>query len=451
MRRETRGAATGSHASTLRPTASEAERALLVATMPPGSPVSEIEEAVQELRRLAETAGLSIAATTGQSIRRRNPATLIGAGKVAEIREIVRTAAANVVIFDDPLLPAQQRNLERELDVKVLDRHQLILDIFARRARTNEGKLQVELAQLQYLLPRLTRHWTHLSRLGGGVGTRGPGETQLEVDRRRVRERISHLRHRLRHVERTRQLHRRERQEVPFPCVALVGYTNSGKSTLMRALTRARVLVEDKLFATLDPTVRRLLLPGGETVMLIDTVGFIDKLPPELIEAFKSTLEEVRTADLLLHVVDAANPNGVDQMKVVDSVLREIDAIDCPMILALNKTDLCEGRLDLEHEAFPRTEGACVRISALKGVNLAELLRAIEAALAARKERVHCTIGSDEGRLCAWVRRAGSILHEEYHDGVVELTVLLPAKAAGQLRKQLESRRPCTSSHPVQC
>ena len=319
------------------PRSAAAERAILVGTSPPGRPLPSDDRSILELQGLAETAGLQVVSTARQALRCRNPATLIGAGKVAEIGEHLRSAAADVVVFDDPLLPAQQRNLERAFGVKVIDRHQLILDIFARRAHTNEGKLQVELAQLQYLLPRLTRHWTHLSRLGGGVGTRGPGETQLEVDRRRARERIAHLRRKLEGVERTRQLHRRERQGVPFPCVALVGYTNSGKSTLMNAFTRAGVLVEDKLFATLDPTVRRLALPSGGTVMLIDTVGFIEKLPPELIEAFKSTLEEVRTADLLLHVVDAANPSAAEQVRVVDHVLGQIGAGDHPSIMVLNK------------------------------------------------------------------------------------------------------------------
>jgi len=385
---------------------------------------------------LAETAGLDVVAATSQFIRRQRPATLIGSGKVSEVRDLARQFQAQVAIFDDSLSPAQQRNLERAVGIKVLDRQQLILDIFARRARTNEGKLQVELAQLQYLLPRLTGHWTHLSRLGGGVGTRGPGETQLEVDRRRVRERIAHLRRRLRDVERTRRLHRRERQGVPFPCVALVGYTNSGKSTLMNALTHAGVTVEDKLFATLDPTVRRLGLPGGETVMLIDTVGFINKLPPELIEAFKSTLEEIRTADLLLHVVDASNPHAADQVRVVDVVLREIEASERPTIVVLNKVDLCADNEPLP-PGLPRpSEGALVLISARTGANLSALLEAMSAALAGAKERVHCTLRLDDPALYGWLHKVGRILHEEYHDGVVELTALLPPKVAGQLRKR---------------
>jgi GTP-binding protein HflX len=417
-------------------TTTASERALLVITALPGHETAAHLDSESELRSLAETAGLDVVAATSQTVRRQRPATLIGSGKVAEVRDLARQHRVQAVVFDDTLSPAQQRNLERAVGTKVLDRQQLILDIFAQRARTNEGKLQVELAQLQYLLPRLTGHWTHLSRLGGGVGTRGPGETQLEVDRRRVRERIAHLRRRLRDVERTRRLHRRERQGVPFPCVALVGYTNSGKSTLMNALTHAGVAVEDKLFATLDPTVRRLGLPGGETVMLIDTVGFINKLPPELIEAFKSTLEEIRTADLLLHVVDAANPDAADQVRVVDAILAEIDASNRPRILALNKIDLSPGNAPLPPELSSRDEGGVVPISARTGANLPALLEAVSAALAGAKERVQCTLRLDDPTLYAWVHKVGRIVHEDYRDGIVELTALLPPKAAGQLRKR---------------
>jgi GTP-binding protein HflX len=423
------------------PTGRRPERALLVGTTLPGPRLLAPDESLTELTRLAETAGVDVVGSSAQTIRRVNPATLVGRGKVTELHHLVRTTSADVVIFDDPLSPAQQRNLERALTVKVLDRNQLILDIFAGRAQTNEGKLQVELAQLRYLLPRLTRHWTHLSRLGGGVGTRGPGETQLEVDRRRVRERIARLRMRLRDVERTRGLHRHERREVPFPGVALVGYTNSGKSTLMNALTRAGVLVEEKLFATLDPTVRRLALPGGETVMLSDTVGFINKLPHQLIDAFKSTLEEVRTADLLLHVVDAANPSAAEQMRVVESVLEEIGAGNRPAIVVFNKMDLPGAAPPTHALGRPLAEGAVVRVSARTGDGLPDLRRAVEAALTAEKELVHCTLGAREGRLLAWMRRLGRIVREEYHDDQVEVTALLPPKAAGQLRKQLGGAR----------
>src|SRR6266851_3993310 len=303
------------------------------------------DESLDELARLSETAGLEVIERVVQTLREGiHSATFIGTGKVAEVKDLVTETGANVVIFDDDLSPAQQRNLEAELGLKVIDRSQLILDIFAQHARSLAGKLQVELAQLEYLRPRLTRQWAHLSRLGGGVGTRGPGETQLEVDRRRIRERIAQLRRRLRDVERTRGLHRHERSTVPFPTLALVGYTNSGKSTLMNTLTRAGVLVEDRLFATLDPTIRKLRLPEGLTVLLADTVGFIHKLPHQLVEAFKGTLEEVRAADLLIHVVDVAHPAWAEQVRVVEDVLGEIGAGERPVVLALNKVDLLGGQ-----------------------------------------------------------------------------------------------------------
>ncbi len=414
-------------------TAREAERAVLVAAELPRM-LLPVGESLAELARLAETAGLVVVGHAAQPLRRINPATFVGRGKVEALREQVAATAANVVIFDDPLTPAQQRNLEKALECKVIDRSALILDIFARRARSLEGKLQVELAQLQYLLPRLTRQWAHLSRLGGGVGTRGPGETQLEVDRRRVRERIAVLRQRLREVERTRRLHRTERASVPFPTVVLVGYTNAGKSTLMNALTRAGVLVEDRLFATLDPTVRRLRLPEGQTVLLSDTVGFIHKLPHQLVEAFKSTLEEVRTADLLVHVIDVAAPSWPEQARVVEDVLEEIGAGDRPCIRALNKVDLAP-------VAAPGAVG--VRISARTGSGLAELLRAIEARLSVGLERVRCDLPPARGDLLAWLRRSGRIVEEYYRDGRVTVTALVPPKVAGQLRKRLPEAGAC--------
>ncbi len=393
-----------------------------------------IEESLAELARLADTAGLDVVATVVAPLRRVNPATFVGTGKVEEVKQLVAATRADVVLFDDPLTPAQQRNLERAFGVKTLDRSALILDIFAQRARSLAGKMQVELAQYQYLLPRLTRQWTHLSRLGGGVGTRGPGETQLEVDRRRIRERIVQLRRRLQDVERTRRLHRADRASVPLPTVALVGYTNAGKSTLMNALTQAGVLVEDKLFATLDPTVRRLRLPQGQVVLLSDTVGFIHKLPHQLIEAFKSTLEEVRTADLLVHVIDAAHPGWPEQARVVERVLADIGARDRPVIRALNKMDL------LPPGVPPPPAGPdAVRLSARTGAGVPALLAAIESRLTAGLERVRCEVPSARGDVLAWLRQAGRIVEEYYANGAVTVTALLPPKAAGQLRKRLAS------------
>jgi GTPase len=413
-------------------TAAKQERAILVGTERARALIPA-SESLAELARLADTAGLQVAGQTMQPLRRINAATFIGMGKVDEIRALADANGGNVVIFDDALSPAQQRNLETRLDRKVIDRSALILDIFAQRARSLEGKMQVELAQLQYLLPRLTRQWTHLSRLGGGVGTRGPGETQLEVDRRRVRERIAQLRRRLGDVERTRGLHRHERETVPFPTVALVGYTNSGKSTLMNTLTRAGVLVEDRLFATLDPTIRRLRLPEGLTVLLADTVGFIHKLPHQLVEAFKSTLEEVRAADLLLHVVDASHPTWAEHVQIVQDVLRELEADGRPMLLVLNKIDLLPGTVP--------PAGAppdAIAISSTTGRGIPALLAGVETELTRGLERVRCELPSGRGDVLAWLRRTGRVVEEYYRDGVVTVTALVPPKVAGQLRKQME-------------
>jgi GTP-binding protein HflX len=317
----------------------------------------------------------------------------------------------------------------------VVDRSQLILDIFAQRARSNEGKLQVELAQLQYLLPRLTRRWSHLSRLGGGIGTRGPGETQLEVDRRRVRERIGTLKRRLASVERTRSLQRRERLEEPYATVALVGYTNSGKSTLMNSLTRAGVLVEDKLFATLDPTIRRLKLPNGDKIMVADTVGFINKIPHSLIEAFKNTLEEVRSADLLLHLVDMTHPLYEEQVEIVEEVLREIGAGETPALMVPNKIDLAPER------SFYRSVGNGVRqvcpISALTGRGIDRLLASIGNILDRGKERSEFSFSPSQGSLLSILRGRGRVLEEKFEADRIRVSALVTPKLAGQMRKWL--------------
>jgi GTP-binding protein HflX len=352
-----------------------------------------------------------------------------------------------VVLVDGILSPAQQRNLTERFNAKVLDRSQLILDIFATRARSLEGKLQVELAQLEYMLPRLTRAWTHLSRLGGGVGTRGPGETQLEVDRRRVRERIVRLRRRLEDVERTRELHREERAAVPYATVALVGYTNAGKSTLMNTLTDAGVLVEDKLFATLDPTVRRLDLPGGERVLLVDTVGFIHGLPHQLVEAFKSTLEEVRRADLLLHVVDASHAEVAEQIRVVGSVLDDIGAGETPTILAWNKIDVAE--TPAPRPATQEPPIIDVRpISARKGEGVPELLAAIERWLERERVYLEVAVPSARGDLLAWLHRSAKVVEERYENGAAHVVALATPKAAGQIRKRLQGVECSTSPTP---
>jgi GTP-binding protein HflX len=397
-------------------------------------------ESLAELRALTLSAGAEVEATVSQKLKAPDPRTFIGKGKAAEVREIAQRSHATVVIFDDALSPAQARNLEKELGLRVIDRSQLILDIFALRARTLEGKLQVEIAQLAYLQPRLTRQWSHLSRVrgggsgGGGVGTRGPGETQLEVDRRRLREKLTRLRVRLREVERTRTIQRRRRLEVPYPTVALVGYTNSGKSTLMNALTGAGVEAANRPFSTLDPTIRRLKLPGRLSVMVADTVGFIHRLPHGLIDAFKATLEEVRTADLLVHVVDASSELAGDRMDIVDRVLEEIGAGTTPRIIAMNKCDLAENppRVAGEHDI--------VAISALRGEGLDTLREAIARHFSGTRQEVAVTLAADRGDLVAMARRDGEVLSEEYRDGTVAMRALVSAAVAGRLRKAAIAR-----------
>jgi len=412
--------------------AEKRERAILVAVEHGREALLTAEASLAELARLSETAGVEVAAKVVQAVKRFHPGTLIGAGKIATIRELARTVEANLVIFDDELSPAQQRNLEEQCAVKVIDRTQLILDIFAQRARSQAGKLQVELAQLQYLLPRLTRQWGHLSRLGGGVGTRGPGETQLEVDRRRVRERLAMLRKRLAQVERTRELHRDNRAQVPYPTVALVGYTNSGKSTLMNRLTRAEVLVENRLFATLDPTTRLLRLPGGGEALLVDTVGFIHKLPHGFVDAFKSTLEEVRSANLLVHVVDASDAQAPEQMTVVEQVLGELGAAETPRITVLNKIDL--------PTTLPRPAvvGPGCAVSARTGEGLPQLLRQIGTLLAAQQERLRVRIPVARSDLLAELHRAGRVTEQSLDDGEFIVTAYVPPKIAGRVRRALQ-------------
>ena len=418
------------------PTQNPKERALLVGIeLPSGNHHVPLEYSLEELERLAETAGAMVLGTHHQQIKNVTPATLIGRGKVDEIQAKLKEIHADLVILDEDLTPAQQRNLESAFNIRVVDRSQLILDIFAQRARSNEGKLQVELAQLEYLLPRLTRQWTHLSRLGGGIGTRGPGETQLEVDRRRIRERIGHLKQRLRTVERTRMLQRKERDEVPFATVALVGYTNAGKSTLMNALTAAGVFVEDKLFATLDPTTRGLRLPNGDKVMLVDTVGFINKIPHSLIEAFKSTLEEVCNADLLLHLVDLTSPQFEEHIEVVRQVLVEIGAGAITTVLVPNKIDTAQDLPLAQLKNHDVTE--ICPISALTGQGIDRLLATVGAILDERKERFHGIFSPAQGALIAMLRDRGRIVQETYREDGVYVTAMVTPKLAGQMRKLL--------------
>ena len=404
-------------------------------TLPARDRQAPLDLSLEELERLAETAGATVLARHSQQVKSITPATLIGRGKVDEIQKSLRDSHADLVIVDEDLTPAQQRNLETAFKVRVIDRSQLILDIFAQRARSNEGKLQVELAQLEYLLPRLTRQWTHLSRLGGGIGTRGPGETQLEVDRRRIRERIGHLKQRLKTVERTRALQRQERHEVPFATAALVGYTNAGKSTLMNTLTHAGVFVEDKLFATLDPTTRALRLPNGDKVMLVDTVGFINKIPHSLIEAFKSTLEEVSRADLLLHLIDMSNPLWEEQIRVIEKTLGEIGAAEIPTVLVPNKIDVAGA----PPAARLKANGALdvCPISALTGAGVDRLLETVGQILDRGKEEFHACFAPSQGELVALLRERGRVVSESYDGDAIRVTAMVTPKLAGQVRKLL--------------
>ena len=308
-------------------------------------------ESLEELADLASAAGSRVAGTLVQKLSVPNPQTYLGKGKLEELISRQSASGYNLVIFDDELTPQQQQNLEKALKVKVIDRVALILDIFARRAHTREGILQVELAQHQYLLPRLAGQWGHLERLGGGIGTRGPGESQLETDRRLIRRKITKLEEQLEEVRRHRELYRERRRRAAIPVVALVGYTNSGKSTLLNALSRAEVLVENKLFATLDPTTRRLRLPDGTMLLLTDTVGFIRKLPPTIVEAFRATLEELQEATVLIHVVDMTSHNAAEQSAVVEGILHDLGLESKPRITALNKIDLLLDKNDGWDEA----------------------------------------------------------------------------------------------------
>ncbi len=402
------------------------ERTVLVWS---GEAAEEAETSLAELAALGRTAGLEVVATLTQRVRRPSAASRIGSGKVAELKELVDRTGAETVIFDDPLTPAQRRNLEATLGGKVIDRSQLILDIFALHATTRAGKLQVELAQLEYLLPRLTRQWTHLSRIRGGVGTRGPGETQLESDRRQVRKRIARLRARLADIDRTRRLQRKEREAVPYPTVALVGYTNAGKSSLMRRLTGADLLIADQLFATLDTTVRALDLPAGTRAMIVDTVGFIAKLPHELVESFKGTLEHVAAADLILHVTDWAQPEVQRRISVVEETLAELGAPRHRTLLVHNKTDLVSGR---------NTPAAGLAVSARTGAGIPELLGEIERRLTAAEQHVEILLPHDDGRTRAWLYENARVLQEDDDPGGLRIVARVTTKVAGRLRRMLE-------------
>jgi GTP-binding protein HflX len=389
------------------------------------------EESLEELAELARSAGAEVLERVIQARQAPEAATLIGSGKIQEVRGLAQGLRAELVLFDQELTPVQQRNLERALDARVIDRTQLILDIFARRARTREGQLQVELAQLNYLLPRLTGRGVEMSRLGGGIGTRGPGETQLETDRRRIGRRIRHLREQLEKVRRTRARHRSQRGGVPIDTIALAGYTNAGKSTLFNALTSAGVLESSRLFATLDPTLRALELPSRRRVLLSDTVGFIRGLPTTLVEAFRATLEEVCEAALILHVVDISNPRHREQAEQVEKVLSEIGAQDKPRLLVLNKIDLV---VPVERVSA----GPAIPVSAKTGEGLEELRRALDASPALEPVApawFHFALA--EGDKLSYLHDCAQVLRADYTSNGVDVEAVVTDSIRRRFRENL--------------
>jgi GTP-binding protein HflX len=401
------------------------ERVFLIGAELKSRTAWEVRDSLEELSELATTAGGEVIGDATQKLEAPVSGTFIGSGKADDFARHCRRLEVDTVIFDDELSPAQSRNLEKVFDCKVLDRTSLILDIFAQRARTREGKLQVELAQLQHLLPRLTRYWSHLSRQTGGIGMRGDGETQLETDRRRVQVRIDRIEQELEQVRRQRTTQRQGRQRHLWPLASIVGYTNAGKSTLLNALTGAEVFEEDKPFATLDPTTRRLRLPTNQNVLLSDTVGFIRKLPHRLVEAFKATLEEVVLADLLVHVVDASHPQAGDQICAVNQVLEEIGAAGRPTIMVFNKIDRLEnGELIGRHvEQFP----GAVAVSAKTGNGFPALLGEIGHQLRPVREFVELAVPHGQAAVMARLHAVGQVVERHYHGETARFKARIPA------------------------
>ena len=401
-------------------------RAILVGVKLRDTLIHETEESLQELQQLAETAGIEVVCETIQPRNQPNPTYFIGEGKVEELKPLIEELEADAVIFDEELSPAQNRNLEKALDVATIDRTGLILQVFAQRALTKEARLQVALAQLEYALPRLTRMWTHLSRLatggGGGRHLRGPGETQLEMDRRWVRRNIGQVRKALETVEKQRHIQRRRRSEKVK--VSLVGYTNAGKSTLFNRLTGEAVLAEDKLFATLDSTTRKVELPQKQQILLSDTVGFIKKLPHQLVAAFKATLEEVAQADLLLHVVDVSHPEAEAQITAVNVVLEELEATDIPMLMVFNKMDNLQNEeaLQILRSQYPEA----LLISAQRGDGVSVLAETLAQRFAERGTSLSLCIPYTEGKTLDLLHKHGTVLDTEYADEAIHVKVRLP-------------------------
>ena len=421
------------------------ERAFLVGVELRNQPsLLSLDDSLEELNQLADTAGLTVVGQASQKLEAPSPDTYIGSGKLDEIKMMVEETRAEVLVFDAELSARHLREIEERFEdqIKVLDRTALILDIFAQHASTREGILQVELAQYEYRLPRLTRAWTHLARQAGGgggrtgstggVGLRGPGETQLEIDRRDIRRRISHLKEELEKVRNHRMRYRAQRKRTHIPVVALVGYTNAGKSTLLNRLARTDVYVANQLFATLDPTTRRVELPGHHTVLFTDTVGFIQKLPTQLVAAFRATLEEITEADLLVHVVDITHPNAAAQAEAVHETLAEIGAGHIPTVTALNKIDRFSDPEAIHDtlEAFPKSVG----ISALKGIGISELLNTIETELYEAFISVRARLPYTEGQLISLFHEQGQVERVEHGRGGVTITGMLPGRFVAQFQ-----------------
>jgi len=422
------------------------EKAFLVGISITGSnEYISIDDSLKELALLSETAGLKIVGFESQILSKPNPATFIGSGKVNEIKYLAESVKADIVIFDTELLPRNFRELEKSFgeNIRVIDRTTLILDIFGQHAQTREGKLQVELAQYEYFLPRLTKAWSHLARQAGGgggrtgnsggVGLRGPGETQLEVDRRRIKTKISHLKEDLDKVRRHRQLYRKNRKLSQLPIVALVGYTNAGKSTILNSLTNADVFTANKLFATLDPTTRRLLLPSGNVVLLTDTVGFIQKLPTHLIAAFRATLEEISEADLLLHVIDISHPNTIAQWHSVMKTLIDIDAGNIPIIIVLNKIDKTDMYEEIKNK-FPEYKNG-IPISAVKMIGVDHLLYNIDHLLFKRYTKITARIPYKNGKLIALFHQFGKVEKVEHGVGSVLISGSIPGRMIADFKR----------------
>ncbi|GHO89021.1 GTPase HflX [Dictyobacter formicarum] len=403
------------------------ERAYLVAVdATSADSVWSVEDSLNELGALARTAGAEVVGTLRQRLAHPDAATYLGKGRLQELVDIERQLDCELIIFDDELSPTQQRNLEKVLNARVIDRTALILDIFAQHARTREGILQVELAQMEYRLPRLSGQEVEFTRqaggsrgatggVGGAIGVRGPGETKLEIDRRRIRSRISELKEEIEDVRKQRAIHRRQRAAQAMPVIAVVGYTNTGKSTLFNALTEAGVLVENMLFATLDPVTRHITLPNHQEILLTDTVGFIQKLPTKLIAAFRATLEEVVEADILLEVVDINHENAIEQNETVNEILEELEAADKPRVTALNKVDLVDDPEDIDTSLYPNA----VPVSALKKQGLDTLMETIARVVAENMDEVDIVIPYRKGDLVELFHRRGNIVKEEHlEDGV---------------------------------